>query len=121
MNRRNLFIGLFGLGAAKAQEEAETIRRLHACIGPQWSATCPKVNGQCPVCGTMAPAYKSEKSARSSTLTHCGTVDGKRYALGCASLDVAIDEPNRRVDCANCNATFLMKAENGMKLIERGK
>ena len=112
MNRRNLFIGLFGLGAAKAQEEEETIRRLHACIGPQWSATCPKVNGQCPVCGTMAPAYKSEKARYVCVSDQGYTFFNTSSNWGSGTDEWKLVEPTRRVNCANCNATFQMKAEN---------
>lgn len=40
-----LWLGLVSAFSGKSQQ----------CVGPLWSSTCKKLNGQCPVCGWEAP------------------------------------------------------------------
>ena len=110
MNRRSWFAALLGLGTANAQSVYDSTR---AYIKPQWSSTCPQVNGECPVCGTMAPAYISGEVCDFVHPETCGPNDVLGFVPNPKEIDLI--DPFRRVDCANCNATFLMRAENAEK------
>src|ERR1017187_4199831 len=103
MKRRNWLLALFGIGAAQAQDSwvAQALKgKWHGCLEPQWSATCKATNGQCPVCGTMAPSYKPDKH-------WCADYFGMKpgdAAPGCEA-DVYVTR------CRTCNAAFFQDAE----------
>ena len=92
---RKWFLSLLGIGAAGQQiQESNPIYTVpfHA-VKPQ--PYKPK-NGECPVCGTMAPKYFAQ-SARVLTVI--------------PPINVPADPDSKIIRCTHCNAAFWQDAE----------
>jgi hypothetical protein len=97
--------GLVGLGAKAQQwrQAAETECKVspdHLSIecNPDWAKTKPALNGQCPVCGTMAEAYRPLPA----------------YDTVCSGPDGYVPCPHpkeRDVRCKRCNVKFAQDTE----------
>ncbi len=66
------------------------------------------VNGQCPVCGTMAEPYTPSLSDPPYNDMKCGPSPGdSNTSLSiCTPVTESILPTSRRIDCAHCNNTF---------------
>ena len=103
MNRRTWWMVLVGAVGLKAQlpQSSQNVTRT------AWSDRKPR-NGQCPVCGWQAEAYRPNQS-------RCCPRDGDDLGGGlvacypewppCDPYDY------RRIDCENCGNTYRQKAE----------
>ena len=103
MKRLSFLAALFGIGAAKAN--AQDFRM--PWYSAQWGRkhTKPK-NGECPLCGTMAEAFKP-----GIVIDPCHMpTDGKVTLTICVPKDVT--PTSRRIDCAHCGLTFKQDAEH---------
>ena len=94
---RKWFLGLFGIGAAGQQiQDAYPIYTIPKYTLPGGSNLPKHSNGECPVCGTMAPKYFAQ-SARVLTVIPPVHVPG---------------EPDSKiVRCSHCNDAFWQDAE----------
>ena len=129
MTRRTLWAALVGVVGLKGQEA--TIRDMagHECnsnrVGdierifsnPPTSRVCTREgwhkvsdyhNGQCPVCGWQAEAWKPERVA-TGFLGNCKPT-GDGFTLECEPAYLE-SPPERRIDCENCGNTYRQKAE----------
>jgi hypothetical protein len=114
MKRSHFLAGLLGLPmAAQKIETGSTFRstKFSDIVGPQWRIdecvssdlfqSCkpmPALNGQCPVCGTMAEAYRPLPA----------------YDTVCSGPDGYVPCPppkERDVRCKRCNVKFAQDAE----------
>lgn len=74
------------------------------CATPQWSLDrCPKVNGQCPVCGWQAKPWKRDQT----DVTVIDMKDMRRHR------EYRPYGPTEKIiRCERCNAAFWQDAEN---------
>jgi hypothetical protein len=107
MKRFSFLAALFGLGgAAKAQRSSLT---------PHWR-DYPEMrprNNECPVCGTLAPAFKpTVKNHFGSGVCLMPTSEDGTTALTICRAPTEADLPKKRqAECAHCNAVFVQRAE----------
>lgn len=95
---RKLFLGLLGLGAAGQRTVTTPIRPEDmASMYPGGSKRRKPRNGECPVCGTMAPAYFPQKG---------------RVVLTYPPSTWPDEPPTRTVSCAHCRVRFDQDAED---------
>ena len=106
MTRRGVFATLVGAVGLKAQipQSSENV------TGLAWGERKPR-NGQCPVCGRQAAAWKQPTVTVRDGMKP-GPGDGTVYLL---SHEEPWGPDERRVDCEWCNCTFRQRAEGGTK------
>jgi hypothetical protein len=105
MKRRSWLLALLGAGGASAQNYM-------GCVPPQWSSSCPRVNNQCPVCGTMAKEYRPKLGSPEAVCTP-GTIGriSQEGVLFCHSWVNLEDAPkDRLIRCKKCAAAFFQDA-----------
>ena len=112
--RRKFLLGIFGaLGLAKGQQWKACVPDKRFNFGGNavvcTSENQPALNGQCPVCGTIAPSYKAtvQHSIRPRL---CGANEA---TTGTACFDaVEEQQPSTKLlRCQRCNAAFWQDAE----------
>lgn len=113
---RKWFLGLLGIGAAGQEiQESHPIYTI-----PRYTVEHhpykPK-NGECPVCGTMAPAYRREKVS-SGFLTNCKPNpkyredDVTTWTISCEQVMDWDGPATRTISCAHCRVRFDQEAED---------
>jgi hypothetical protein len=109
MISRAAFLSFFSLGFAAAQKTAVTEVGGYSTF-PGWPNRS-YANGQCPVCGTRAPAYIREmRFDQMAEMRNCKSVGD--YLVACDPLPKIPVGPNPQlIRCALCSAAFWQDAE----------
>jgi len=100
MKRRYLMTGM--IPAAMAAQDS-----LVPCSIPIGHSRCKPRNNECPVCGTMAPAYKNTRFMKFKPCP--GERSGELTAIVCAD-EVPIQSENL-IRCSHCNTAFFQDGE----------
>ncbi len=115
---RAWFLSLLGLGAAGQRTVTTPIRPEDmASMYPGGSKRPKPRNGECPVCGTMAPAYRREKVS-SGFLTNCKPNpkyredDVTTWTISCEQVMDWDGPATRTISCAHCRVRFDQEAED---------
>lgn len=106
----SMIAGLFGAGAARAQQWKEPAL---GCTTIWCSDRKPALNGQCPVCGTMAEPYDRKALVPKGAMAADGVCFVGTLATGIQHVPCSIDDVpvSRSVRCKRCNAAFWQDAE----------
>ncbi len=114
---RAWFLGLIGLGAAGQRTVTTPIRPEDmASMYPGGSKRPKPRNGECPVCGTMAPAYRKRPIEQ---IRKEGMAEWyRKYApnggvMLTGELHFDPDPQTRTVSCAHCRVRFDQDTEEG--------
>ena len=99
MKRLTFLASMISLEVPKAQVPFGASR---SCTGPAWPERKP-VNNQCPVCGTMAEAYKRR---RGTLMVPCDPPAPEGSFIACAAPGEPYGAKVNLVRCNRCNAAF---------------
>ena len=127
---RKWFLGLIGLGAAGQSLPDPRTLPLHMAPN-NVSPACGEIrtpacgapvhkprNGECPVCGTMAPAYKRMMvgmgfMAKCKPTPNYRADDVRTWVVQCEEVRDWDGPATRTVSCAHCRVRFDQDAEEG--------